>query len=206
MKITTKTLWLMIVLCAAIPAVAADNLDLVRQRIAKVAVLRGSFEQQKQVAGFKNPLRSQGKFLLARDKGVVWTTLKPFPSETVITRERIFSFDETGKHSVQADARQQPALRQVNAMMFALMAGDVKALAARFDIDAQALANNAWTLALKPKSAAMAKSFSRIELRGDRYVREVVIVEGAGDRTTLKFVGLSETPAQLSAAEARRFD
>jgi hypothetical protein len=124
----------------------------------------------------------------------------------VITRERILSFDGAGKRSVQADARQQPALRQVNAMMFALMAGDVKALTSRFDIDAQALANNAWTLALKPKSAAMAKSFSRIELRGDRYVREVVIVEGAGDRTTLKFAGMAETPAQLSAAEAQRFD
>lgn len=206
MKSVSKPLLGLMILFAAIPVFAADNLGLVRQRIAKVAVLRGGFEQEKQVTGFKNPLRSQGKFLLARDKGVVWTTLKPFPSEMVITRERILSFDGAGKRSVQADARQQPALRQVNAMMFALMAGDVKALTSRFDIDAQALANNAWTLALKPKSAAMAKSFSRIELRGDRYVREVVIVEGAGDRTTLKFAGMAETPAQLSAAEAQRFD
>lgn len=206
MKAMARFLLAVMCLSAAVPVFAAGNLDLVRQRIAQVQVLRGGFEQQKQVEGFKNPLRSQGRFLLARDKGVVWTTLKPFPSEMVITRERILSFDAAGKRSVQADARQQPALRQVNAMMFALMAGDLKALASRFDIDARALPDNAWTLALKPKSAAMAKAFSRIELRGDRYVREVVIVEGAGDRTTLKFVDLSEAPAQLTAAEAQRFD
>lgn len=191
---------------AAFPVPAADNLELVRQRVAQVQVLRGGFEQEKRVAGFRNPLRSQGRFLLSRDKGVVWTTLKPFPSEMVITRERILSRDEAGNSRVQADAKRQPALRQINAMMFALMAGDVSALAARFDIDAEALPGNAWSLTLKPKAAALEKVFSQIELHGDHYVREVEILEAGGDRTVLKFVGLSETPARLDADEARRFD
>ncbi len=191
---------------AAFPVLAADDLELVRQRVAQVRVLRGGFEQEKRIAGFRNPLRSQGRFLLSRDKGVVWTTLKPFPSEMVITRERILSRDEAGNSRVQADSKRQPALRQVNAMMFALMGGDVSALAARFEIDAEALPGNAWSLTLKPKAAALEKTFSRIELHGDRYVREVEILEAGGDRTVLKFVELSETPARLDADEASRFD
>jgi outer membrane lipoprotein-sorting protein len=197
-------------LSAAPPVLAADTLqaglDAVRQRVAQVEVLRGGFEQEKRVAGFKNPLRSQGRFLLARDKGVVWTTLKPFPSEMVVTTERILSFDAAGNRRVEADASQQPALRQINAMMFALVNGDVSALASRFDIAVQAPPGAAWSLTLTPKAAAVAKLFSRIELRGDRYVREVVMTEAGGDRMALKFSGLSETPARLSAGEAKRFE
>ena len=185
---------------------AADGLDLVRQRVAQVQVLRGGFEQEKQVAGFKNPLRSQGKFVLARDKGVIWTTLQPFPSELVVTRDRILSRQRDGSLRVEVDARQQPAMRSVNAVMFSLMSGDVGTLASRFDLDAQAQPGDAWKLTLKPKSSALARSFASIELQGDRYVREVGIVEGNGDRTRLEFVDLSETPAQLGADEAQKLD
>jgi hypothetical protein len=107
---------------------------------------------------------------------------------------------------VEADASQQPALRQVNAMMFALVDGDVAALASRFDIAAQVLPHAAWSLTLTPKAAALVKLFARIELRGDRYVRQVVITEAGGDQTTLKFSNLTETPAQLSPDEAKRFE
>jgi len=195
---------------AALPVSAADTpqdgLDAVRQRVAHVEVLRGGFEQEKRVAGFKNPLRSQGRFLLARGKGVVWTTLKPFPSEMVVTPERILSVDATGNRRVEVDAGQQPALRQINAMMFALVDGDVSALASRFDIAVQAPPGAAWSLILTPKAAAVARLFSRIELRGDRYVREVAMTETGGDRMALKFSDLSETPARLSDDEAKRFE
>ncbi|SKC40283.1 LolA family protein [Pseudoxanthomonas indica] len=185
---------------------AADDLSVVQQRVAQVEVLRGGFEQEKRIAGFKNPLRSQGSFLVARGKGVVWTTLKPFPSEVVITGDRILSRQRDGSTRVEVDGREQPALRSVNAMMFALVSGDVAALSSRFDTQVQARAGNAWTLALTPKSAALAKAFRRITLNGDRYVRDVDIEEANGDHTHLRFVDLSQTPAQLSVDEARRFD
>lgn len=192
---------------ASFMANAADaGLALVQQRVAKVSVLRGEFTQEKRVAGFKNPLRSQGRFVLARDRGVVWTTLKPFPSEVVVTRERIYSVQRDGSRRVELDGRQQPALRGVNQMMLALVAGDLQSLAARFDAQVAALPGQAWKLSLTPKSAALAKAFVRIELQGDRYVREARIVEAGGDTTVLAFSALSETPAQLSRDEAARLD
>lgn len=198
---------LALLLGAAAPrARAADELSVIQQRVAQVDVLRGGFEQEKRIAGFKNPLRSQGTFVVARGKGVVWTTLKPFPSEVVITGDRILSRQRDGSTRVEVDGREQPALRSVNAMMFALVSGDVAALSSRFDTQVQAKPGNAWTLALKPKSAALAKAFSRIVLSGDRFVREVDIEEANGDHTHLRFIDLSQAPAQLSADEARRFD
>lgn len=192
---------------ASFAASAADTgLAMVQQRVAKVAVLRGEFAQEKRVAGFKNPLRSQGRFVLVRDRGVVWTTLKPFPSEIVVTRERIYSVQRDGSRRVELDGSRQPALRGVNQMMLALVAGDLQSLAARFDAQATALPGQGWKLSLTPKSATLAKAFARIDLQGDRYVREARIVEAGGDTTVLDFSALSETPAQLSREEAARLD
>lgn len=185
---------------------AADDLAVIQQRVAQVEVLRGQFEQEKRITGFKNPLRSQGRFVVARQKGVIWTTEKPFPSEMVITRDRILSRQRDGSQRVEVDGREQPALRSVNAMMFALVSGDVAALSSRFETRVQALPDNGWRLDLKPRSAALTKAFARIELSGDRYVREVRIEEANGDSTLLRFSALKDTPATLAADEARRFD
>ncbi|PAM34932.1 outer membrane lipoprotein carrier protein LolA, partial [Acinetobacter baumannii] len=55
-----------VLLCAlllvAAPLVQAADpaVDAITQAVARPDVLRGQFTQEKQVSGFKNPLRSQG--------------------------------------------------------------------------------------------------------------------------------------------------
>ena len=186
------------------PAIAADPLAEVREQVAQVPLLRGDFSQEKQVAGFRNPLRSNGRFLLARDKGVVWTTTAPFPSELVITRDRILSRQRDGSRRVEVDGKQQPGLRSVNAMMFALMSGDMKALTSTFDVKGEPAATG-WAMTLVPRSRQLAQAFTSVRLSGDRYVREVELREANGDLTRLRFSGMSETPA-LSRDEAARFE
>lgn len=202
-----RTLAVLVLLAVTSPVLAATaaSVDLVKQRVAKVEVLRGEFSQDKQVAGFKNPLRSQGRFVLAQDRGVIWTTLKPFPSEVVVTADRILSRQRDGSTRVELDARQQPAMRSVNAIMFALMSGDVQALSGQFNV-AASREGQGWRLRLTPKSAMLAKAFQSLTLQGDRYVRQVEIVEANKDRTQIQFSALSETPATLNADEARRFE
>ncbi|MEG0186686.1 MAG: outer membrane lipoprotein carrier protein LolA [Stenotrophomonas sp.] len=185
---------------AAEPAV-----DAITQAVARPEVLRGQFTQEKQVSGFKNPLRSQGQFVVARKHGVIWSTLKPFPSEVVVTADRILSRQRDGSTRVELDARQQPAMRSVNAIMFALMSGDVQALSSQFNV-AATREGQGWKLRLTPKSAMLAKAFQSLTLQGDRYVRQVEIIEANQDRTQISFSALSEAPAALSTDEARRFE
>jgi len=209
MNAVLRTLVVLLSLLVAVPSLAAPaaaDVDLVKQRVAKVGVLHGEFTQEKQVAGFKNPLRSQGRFVLAQDHGVIWTTLKPFPSEVVVTRDRILSRQRDGSSRVELDGRQQPAMRSVNAIMFALMSGDAQALSAQFTVKVEALPDNGWKMQLTPRSAMLGKVFSALTLSGDRYVREVQITEANQDVTRIHFAGMSETPAQLSADEGRKFE
>jgi len=201
-----RTLCVLVMLAVVAPALAATDVEAVKQRVAKVDVLRGEFTQEKQVAGFKNPLRSQGRFVLAQDHGVIWTTLKPFPSEVVVTRDRILSRQSDGSSRVELDGRQQPAMRSVNAIMFALMSGDAQALSAQFTVKVEVLPGNAWRMQLTPRSAMLGKVFAQLTLSGDRYVREVQINEANQDVTRIHFAGMSDTPAALSADEGRKFE
>ena len=201
-----RTLCVLVMLAVVAPAWATTDVDVVKQRVAKVDVLRGEFTQEKQVAGFKNPLRSQGRFVLAQDHGVIWTTLKPFPSEVVVTRDRILSRQRDGSSRVELDGRQQPAMRSVNAIMFALMSGDAQALSAQFTVKVEALPNNGWKMQLSPRSAMLGKVFTSLSLSGDRYVRQVEITEANQDITRIQFAEMRETPAALSAQEGGKFD
>src|SRR5690606_32420450 len=126
------------------------------------------------------------------------------PSELVLTGERILSRQSDGSVRIELDGRQQPALAAVNAMMLALVSGDVRALSAHFTITSTLLPDGGWRLRLVPRAAALSRMFASIELAGDRYVRSVDIAEAGGDRTRLRFKALSEQPARLRPEEEAR--
>ncbi len=68
-------------LVAAPPVQAAPDLAAsVRQQLVQAPVLRGEFEQSKQVQGFSKPLISRGSFIVSRERGVLWLTKTPFAS------------------------------------------------------------------------------------------------------------------------------
>lgn len=205
-RLRTPLLALMLACGAVLPASAAETtVESIAAEVARPAVLRGGFSQEKQVSGFRNPLRSQGRFVVARGHGVIWSTLTPFPSEMVITADRILSRQRDGRTRVELDAREQPALRSVNAILFALMSGDVQALSGQFNVSATR-EGQGWALRLTPKSPVLAKAFASLALHGDHYVRQVEIIEASQDRTLIAFSALTETPATLSADEAARLD
>ena len=177
----------------ALPAHAKDG-DGVRARLAKPAVLRGQFEQQKQLQGFRNPLKSSGDFLLLRDRGIAWNTRLPFASSTRLTRRKLLATMPDGSTQVLVDASSSPAMAAVNALLMALVAGDLDALARRFTLKEAVRPDGGWSLILQPRDVALKQAFTRIVLDGDRYVRGVEIVEPAGDTTRIRFNGLREAP------------
>ncbi len=178
----------------------------VRARLTQPEVLRGRFEQRKKLKGFRNPLVSRGDFLLLRQRGVAWDTTEPFASSTLLTRERLLTRLPDGSQRVVLDAAASPGMAAVNSLLMALVAGDLDALAPQFHAEETLLADGAWTLVLHPREARLKRLFARIELRGDRHVRQVRIEETGGDLTTLRFLELSDQPAAPTAAEAARFD
>lgn len=186
---------------AAEPALLAK----VRERLVDAPVLKGRFEQRKAVKGFRNPLVSQGDFVVAKAKGVVWATREPFASTLVVTRDRLLTRQADGSVGDQVDASREPGIRAVNEMLFALMAADLQALSARFDIDGALVGKEGWRLALKPRDAALARWVTRIELDGDRFVRRVRLAEASGDTAEI-LLSDHTTATALTADDAGRFN
>ncbi|MFT3806177.1 LolA family protein [Arenimonas sp.] len=185
---------------------AADVAPGVRARLVQAPVLRGAFEQEKRLQGFRNPLRSQGDFILSRERGIVWNTRKPFASTLVLGKDRLQAKQADGRKQDLIAAGNSQALSVANGLMLALVGGNIDGLATSFDVREFLSADGSWALVLVPKRGPLQKAFQRIELQGDRYVRRVVLSESRGDRTEIKFSGIADLPASLSADEARQFD
>lgn len=195
-----------ICLLGAVGVSAAEILPQLQTRLQRPDVLRGHFEQVKQVAGFKKPLVSKGDFLVAKDRGVQWLTQSPFAASLVLTRERILAKQANGQTAYRLDTGNEPGVRAVNEVLFALLAGDVSILSQHFRLQGELVGAENWKLTLIPAEAAIGKLFQRIDLAGDRYVRTVHIQETSGDSSQIRFTDLTVEPGKLSAEEAHRFE
>jgi len=198
---------LTLLLCLGWSAVvgATDLPAQVHARLLDTPLLRGEFQQSKTVAGFRKPLQSTGDFVLSRSEGVLWHTRHPFASTLVLTRDRVLSKQADGTTMLRLDAGEQPAVRAINELLFGLLQGDVAKLSQQFRIDGAVPDRTSWQLLLTPTDPTIARMFLRIELQGDRHVRQVRFEEANGDATLIRFEHLATTPP-LSDAERKAFE
>jgi len=183
---------------------AGDSLKLVHDRLKTTPVLKGEFEQTKTLKGFRNALVSTGEFLVARGQGVWWHTRQPFESTLVVTRTKLFTRNPDGSTSNLMDAQAEPGVRQVNELVFSLLAADIDVLADKFTVAVQPVGAAGWTATLTPRDPAIAKFLARATLAGERNVQSVRIEEARGDTTQIRFS--RQAPATvLTPDEAARF-
>lgn len=173
-------------LLSAAPAELATQ---VKARLKDAPVLTGTFEQSKQVKGFKRPLKSSGEYRVAKGEGVNWNTVKPFASELTVRAGDITS-KQNGVEVFKLDAKTEPGVRIITELLFSLLAGDLPSLATQFEQSGE-VGEKDWRIELAPKSDALKKVFTRITLRGDEYVRAVQLLEAGGDAT---LITLTPTP------------
>ena len=191
-------------LVAAAPLLmSAAPIGEIEALLARPKILCGRFDQTKQLVGLKKPLASNGRFCVVAEKGVLWRSLQPFPSMLKLTRDEILQL-EGDRVALRLDAKQEPAVRMINSVLFAALAGDFERLKNIFDIEG-AVQNGAWSVTLKARSAALAKAIGTIALEGGAYVRNVMIVEASGDRTKIVFSDIRSGDGAMSADEAALF-
>lgn len=187
-------LWLLL----AAPLQAQTALQQVQAQLRPSAVLRGEFAQEKVVQGFRNPLRSCGQFLLARERGVVWRSEQPFASVLVLSRAGL-------RVDGAAQALPDQALTQVQQLLLALIGGDLERLDAQFELQASH-DDRGWQLQATPRDPALAQRLRDLRLRGGAFVDEVSFSDAQGNRTTIRFSAQRAEPDQLSDDERAAFD
>lgn len=169
---------------AVLIAAPGDLASQVKARLSDAPAQRGTFEQSKQVKGFKRPLSSSGTYVVTKGEGVQWNTLKPFPSELTVKAEEISS-RQGGTEVFRLDAKTEPTVKVITQLLFSLLAGDLGALESQFSATGE-VGPDRWKIELLPRSNALKKVFTRIHLEGDRSVRSVLLEELNGDSTSIK--------------------
>jgi Outer membrane lipoprotein carrier protein LolA len=207
MQRLNRRLWLSWVCISMVhsPAFAQSPLEKIQIQLENPAVLQGEFEQRKTLQGFKNPLLSKGHFWVAKARGVVWETQKPFASSLIVTRDRLLTRKADGTVSSQIKAQDEPGIRAINDILFALMAVDWPTLSQRFTITATWQSPSLWRMRLTPREASVAQWVSLIELQGANFVHSVRLTEPQGDASLITFS--NQIPAsELSPRDVVRFD
>jgi Outer membrane lipoprotein carrier protein LolA-like len=188
---------------AATPLWAGTPVAKIQSMLAQPKVLCGRFDQKKQLTGLKKPMVSNGRFCVVADKGVLWRTLEPFPHTLRLTRDEIIHL-QGDRVAMRLDAKQEPAVRMINSVLFALLAGDLGQIEKWFLVEG-GIHDNGWSVTLKAREPALAKAISSVALDGDAYVKNITISETSGDRTSIVFSKIHTGDAAMSVDEAALF-
>ncbi len=187
--------WLaaLILLLTAAPVVLAEPAVL-----TSGDVLRGRFVQERHMQGFANPIRSEGVFVVAPGRGLIWRAETPFAVTTVVTPTGLVQ-SVAGAETTRLPASRLPFLSKLYDMMAGALAGDWKALEGSFTVN-----RGAGTVLLSPLRAddPTAAQILSISARMSRFVDEVEIKKPNGDFDRLVFKDQVLNAQPLDAAEA----
>ena len=172
---------------AALLAPAAAEPRTAPDVIGARQTLRGHFVETRKLAGFARPLRSEGSFVLAPGKGLIWRAEKPFKNATIISNDGILQLVD-GQEAMRLTAARLPGLSHLYEVLGAAVSGDTKPLQKAFAVKMSANGDG-WRLELTPlhpDNPAMAQ-LKTLTVQGHRYVEEIDLDKGNGDLDQLVF-------------------
>ncbi len=142
---------------------------------------QGEFSQQRYLKALTKPIITSGKFILIKNKGLVWETEKPFTHQLKVTAKGISQWNGTAweNHSRLGQGEQIK-------LFLGLLSGDIQALATQFDVVLSGDEKN-WQLQLMPSSLLMKQIFNQIIIQGNVAVQRIELHEKQGDRTLILF-------------------
>jgi hypothetical protein len=191
-------------LLGAAPAHALEEtvlLDTLSARFGKTAVVSSEFVQTRTLAALTRPVRSGGRLVYARDRGVIWQIEKPYRATYVLEDARIVEIDANGVRR-ERSAKEAPAVAEVGRVFRSIVSGDRKTLVEYFRVAALGDPSK-WELRLSPREK-VAPFLKSVVVRGGVFIDYILLVEPSGDATELGFER-QRGDAVLAEADARVF-
>lgn len=180
-------------------------LSQVQAQLQQAPVLRGEFTQEKTLKGFKQPLLSSGRFVVAQGKGMVWLVQQPFASTLRLSPQALQSLQADGSLAFEMQASQEPVVRTINSMLLAVMSADVALLHQHFHVTGSVQGSKGWQLTLTPRDKMLAQWIQKIEVHGQQFVQQVKLLEGQGEVSLISIRNMALAQS-LQGLDAQLFD
>ncbi|MDB5904645.1 MAG: outer rane lipoprotein carrier protein LolA [Betaproteobacteria bacterium] len=191
-------------ICAGTRSHAAEDtalLDALSARFSKTPVVISEFTQTRTLSALTRPVKSSGRLVYARDRGVIWQIDKPYRATYVIDDEQIVEIDANNNRRAKS-TKEAPAVGEVGRVFRSIVSGDRKTLIQYFGVTASGDASK-WELRLTPKDK-VAPFLKSVTVRGGRFIDHIGLTEPSGDRTDLAFER-QRADSALDDADARLF-
>ena len=176
--------------------------EMTSMRLSEHPIVKGNFEQEKVLSRFGRSLRSSGDFVIASEQGMVWDTIRPFPSTLVLGQDYFVQSRPGGQRTVLSAAGNETFLGMAE-VLSAVFSGNIRGLLENFEIFFSG-SPSAWELGLIPFNRAIAAIASRIVMKGDSAIRSIVVHEQNGD-SIVYVLSNHNYPSELSINERAFF-
>ncbi|MDR2597592.1 MAG: outer membrane lipoprotein carrier protein LolA [Treponema sp.] len=178
-----------------------DHFTKISARLAEHSIAKGNFEQEKKINRLNRALVSSGNFLIVSGSGMVWDTLKPFPS--VMTLGKDYIIQSKGSQRTVLSAQGNETFIRLAEVISAVFTGNTEKLTENFDIYFIGVNNN-WEMGLIPKDKFIASITEKIVMKGDSVIKSILIFEQNGDSTGY-ILSNHSYPSELSINERAYF-
>jgi hypothetical protein len=179
-----------------------DAFELVCAEIGKHSFVRGNFELERKLLRLGRTLRSSGDFIIARESGMVWQTLRPAASTMVLGRDYMVQYRPGGQKTV-VNAQGNETFIEMAEVLSAVFSGDSAKLTENFNIFFIGSAAY-WEMGLLPQDSAIASFAVKIALKGGTAVSSIIIYEKNGDSVSYA-LSCHNNPAELTQNEKSYF-
>jgi hypothetical protein len=194
-----KRLFIWLLLCGLSPLAQAFDLPQLSEQLARPEVIHGQFIQEKHLRALPQPLISKGRFVLAKNHGLLWLLQTPLQQDYRITARGIARRDGNAWQMLP----NKSAGAEQNRLFLAVLQGDSSGLQRDFELSLAGQPQQ-WKLTLTPRSVLLKQVFKQINIDGGELVQRIELLETQGDSTVLRMQ--DATGAQpLSEAEQHDF-
>lgn len=164
MKKISKIASLLIAFSLSAFAFGETTMDDVLYSITSHKVTSGDFNQEKTAPNLKRALKSSGNFIFS-ETGILWKTVKPFPSTMAVTPDTLIMTAANGTRTV-TDGSANEVFKSVAATLTALFSGSRSELEKYFTITNFSVDSSSWKMSLKPKDSTIGQALKEIIISG----------------------------------------
>ncbi|MCR4741242.1 MAG: outer membrane lipoprotein carrier protein LolA [Treponema sp.] len=180
-------------------------------KLAENPITKGDFVQTKTInsAKGKRQLKSNGNFIFSL-KGIMWKSVKPFPSTMIIGPDYLIQIDAAGNKTI-TDVSNNQAFANVASTIISVFSNDYELLTKSFETQLINEGSGSYIIRLNPKDSTIASVIGQIDLalQTDQAMSQVtlssiVMTESSGNTTSYTFSNQSY-PKELSKDEQNIF-
>lgn len=188
---------------------AADiTLDKVCNKLAEHPYTTGDFIQTKTIVSTKRALKSSGQFIFSLD-GIMWKTLKPFPSSMIVTTKAVIQVAADGTKTV-IDVSDNQVFGSIATTLVSVFSNDISQLQKNFTTEFKNVDSTTWELKLIPKDSTISSVMKELTL-GGKYTGSAASIESIlmeeASSNTIKYEFINQKyPKELTADEKNNFN